>query len=117
MKPAPFDYTRPASLAEATAALADATGTAVALGGGQSLMPLLALRVAPADLLDDIGHLPALRIADETRERVRLGAGITHAMIEDGKVPDPSRGLMPRVATHISYRAVRNHGTIGRPGR
>ena len=42
-----------------------------------------------------------------------LGAGVTHAMIEDGRVPDPSRGLMPRVAASLAYRAIRTRGTIG----
>jgi carbon-monoxide dehydrogenase medium subunit len=44
---------------------------------------------------------------------VSLGACITHAAIEDGLVPDPSRGLMPKVASSLAYRAVRNRGTIG----
>jgi len=44
---------------------------------------------------------------------VTLGACITHAAIEDGRVPDPSRGLMRRVASNLAYRAVRNRGTIG----
>ena len=42
-----------------------------------------------------------------------LGAQITHAAIEDARVPDPSRGLMPTVAANIAYRAVRNRGTLG----
>ena len=42
-----------------------------------------------------------------------LGAGVTHAMIEDGRMPDPSRGLMPHAAAGLAYRAIRNRGTIG----
>ncbi|MGE0627150.1 MAG: xanthine dehydrogenase family protein subunit M [Hyphomicrobiaceae bacterium] len=113
MKSAPFEYVRPGSLDDAVAQLSQAGGIAVAVGGGQSLMPLLALRVAPADMLVDVGRLGELKAVEETADRVRLGAAVTHAMIEDGKVPDPSGGLMRRVATNIAYRAVRNHGTIG----
>ena len=113
MKPAPFDYVRPSSLAEATAALGDSSRLAVALGGGQSLMPLLALRVAPADVLIDLGRLPDLKQIEETDTHIRIGAGVTHAAIEDGHVPDPADGILKRVATNIAYRAVRNHGTIG----
>ena len=49
----------------------------------------------------------------EDDDSVTLGAGVTHAMIEDGRVADPSRGLMPRAAAGLAYRAIRNRGTIG----
>ncbi len=49
----------------------------------------------------------------ETPDSLWLGALTTHAAIEDGKIPDIFNGLMRRVAGQISYRAVRNHGTIG----
>ena len=111
MKPSHFDYVRPKSLADAIAALGQ-PGT-VAIAGGQSLLPLLSLRMAPADRLVDIGRLDELRGASQTADTVRIGAGITHAAIEDGKVADPSHGLMRKVASGIAYRAVRNHGTIG----
>jgi carbon-monoxide dehydrogenase medium subunit len=113
MKPARFDYVRPKTLADAIVALATAQGTAVAIAGGQSLLPLLSLRMAPADILVDIGRLDELKVTDNGRDCVRIGAGFTHAAIEDGKVADPSGGLMRKVATGIAYRAVRNHGTIG----
>jgi carbon-monoxide dehydrogenase medium subunit len=49
----------------------------------------------------------------DKKDGVTLGACITHSQIEDGRVPDPSRGLMRHVASRIAYRAVRNRGTIG----
>ena len=113
MKPAPFEYVRPQTLSEANFALANAERMAVAIAGGQSMMPLLALRMVPAALVVDIGRLEELKGATETREGVRIGAATTHAEIEDGMVPDPSGGLMRKVAAGIAYRAVRNHGTIG----
>ena len=111
MKPARFDYARPNTLGDAIKALSQPG--AVAIAGGQSLLPLLSLRMAPADILVDIGRLDELKGTTESRDGFRIGAGITHAAIEDGKVADPSGGLMRMVAAGIAYRAVRNHGTIG----
>ncbi len=64
-------------------------------------------------MLIDIARLPELAAVAEDDDAVTLGAGITHAMIEDGRMPDPSRGLMPHVAAGLAYRAIRNRGTIG----
>lgn len=113
MKSAPFDYARPKTVAEASALLAQDTVTTAAIAGGQSLIPMLNLRAAQVDLLVDLSRLEELKGVRETPEGVHIGALTTHAAIEDGKVPDPSGGLMQRVASTISYRAVRNHGTIG----
>ena len=71
------------------------------------------LRVALPELLVDISRLDELKIVSRTPDSLRIGALTTHAAIEDGKVPDIFSGLMRRVAGQISYRAVRNHGTIG----
>ena len=111
MKSAPFEYVRPGSIAEACAALAQ--DGAAAIAGGQSLLPMLNLRVAIVDLMVDIGRLDALKATRETPAGLEIGALVTHAAIEDGKVPDPFAGLLRHVAGQISYRAVRNHGTVG----
>jgi carbon-monoxide dehydrogenase medium subunit len=87
--------------------------TTAAIAGGQSLLPMLNLRVALIDLLVDISRLEELKEVAETPAGLRIGALTTHAAIEDGKIPDVSAGLMRRVAGQIAYRAVRNHGTIG----
>jgi carbon-monoxide dehydrogenase medium subunit len=113
MKPAPFDYLRPKSVAEASVALGRRGVTAVAIAGGQSLVPMLSLRIVLADLLVDIGRLDDLKPVTKTPDSLWIGALTTHAAIEDGKVPDMFGGLLQRVAGQISYRAVRNHGTIG----
>ena len=112
MKPAPFAYSRPASLDDALRLLA-AGDDAMPIAGGQSLVPLLALRMSAGERLVDIGRLDALRQVAETVTSVIVGAGITHAEIEDGRVPDPANGLMRRIAGGIAYRAIRNQGTIG----
>ena len=74
---------------------------------------MLNLRVVLIDLLVDISRLDDLKTVTETPDSVWLGALTTHSAIEDGKTPDIFGGLMRRIAGQISYRAVRNHGTIG----
>jgi aerobic carbon-monoxide dehydrogenase medium subunit len=113
MKAPAFDYVRPQSLGEAIALMARNAGEARLLAGGQSLLALMNLRLAAPALLIDIARLPELAVVVDDVDRVILGAGVTHAMIEDRRVPDPSRGLMPRVAASLAYRAIRNRGTIG----
>ncbi len=113
MKSAPFEYLRPKTVAEASVALGRRSTTTAAIAGGQSLIPMLNLRVALIDLLVDLSRLDDLKAVTKTPDSLWLGALTTHAAIEDGKVPDIFSGLMRRVAGQISYRAVRNHGTIG----
>ena len=112
MKAATFDYAVAKTVAEASALLAS-SGAAAAIAGGQSLLPMLNLRVALPDLLVDIGRLHELKEIAATSSTIRIGALTTHAAIEDGKLPEAFGGLMQKVAAKISYRAVRNHGTIG----
>jgi carbon-monoxide dehydrogenase medium subunit len=65
------------------------------------------------DLLVDIGRLQELKEVTATSTNIRIGALTTHAAIEDGKLPESFGGLMQKVASKISYRAIRNYGTIG----
>ena len=113
MKPPPLDYVRPETLGAAIAAMTRAGGGAKLLGGGQSLGPMLNLRVVRPDLLVDVSRLEELSRIEETPEGLRIGAALTHSAIEDGAVPDATNGLMDFVAAQIAYRAVRNRGTIG----
>jgi carbon-monoxide dehydrogenase medium subunit len=112
MKPVAFDYARPATVAEAVRTLASNTGAKV-LAGGQTLGPMLNLRLAQPALLVDITRIPELAAVGEDEDGVSIGATVTHAAIEDGRVPDPTDGFLPRVARGIAYRAVRTRGTIG----
>jgi carbon-monoxide dehydrogenase medium subunit len=113
MKPAAFDFLAAKTIAEAQAALAVEGPSTMLIAGGQSLLPMLSLRVAVPDLLIDIGGLEGLKESGKSATAIRLGALTTHADAEDGKIPDTFNGLLPRVASRISYRAVRNYGTIG----
>ena len=111
MKAPAFDYARPRDVAEAVKLLS--VEGAKAAAGTQSLGPMLNLRIAHPTLLVDLRGIDELRFASEDPDSVALGACVTHAQIEDGRVPDPTRGLMASIAANISYRAVRNRGTIG----
>ena len=113
MKPAAVDYVRARSLAEAFDLLARPNVDARVMAGGQSLVAMMNLRVASPDLLVDIARLPELGASTEDDSTVSYGACVTHATIEDRRVPDPSRGLMPHVAEGLAYRAIRNRGTLG----
>ena len=113
MKPVAFDYERPTTLADAAMLLGQANGFSKVLAGGQSLGPMLNLRLAQPDLLVDITSIAELTEVNDTQDHLQIGACITHANIEDGRIPDHFAGLMQRVAGRIAYRAVRNRGTIG----
>jgi carbon-monoxide dehydrogenase medium subunit len=109
MKAAAFDYVRPRDVAEAVAALA--SQGAKLLAGGQSLGPMLNLRLARPKLLVDIGRIDALRRIDDAGDAWRLGGAVTHAAIEDA--PALKGTMLGVVAAGVAYRAVRTRGTIG----
>ena len=113
MKPASFDYARPSTLADAIALLRSEERSVKLLAGGQSLGPMLNLRLAQPDLLVDITAVPDLLRVESEDDGLLIGACVTHADIEDGRVPDPTEGALPAVARAIAYRAVRNRGPIG----
>lgn len=113
MKPVPFKYVRPWSVEEAVAALVQGGMGAKPIAGGQSLGPMLNLRLARPAILVDVGSIPALRAIENRGDRLRVGAAVTHAEIEDGFLQEGAAGLMQKVAGTIAYRAVRNRGTIG----
>src|SRR4030081_778439 len=111
MKPVAFDYARPTSGPEAVQMLA-ANPQAKVLAGGQTLGPMLNLRLAQPALLVDITRIPELAAVSQDADAVTIGGTVPHAAIEDGRVPDPTGGFLARVARGIAYRAVRTRGTI-----
>jgi carbon-monoxide dehydrogenase medium subunit len=112
MKPAVFAYERPSSVTDALNMLAEEPG-ARPIAGGQSLGPMLNLRLATPSLLVDISRLDELTETGSDADAIVIGAGVRHAEFEDGKVPSPLPGLFERIALGIAYRAVRNRGTVG----
>jgi carbon-monoxide dehydrogenase medium subunit len=113
MKAAAFELLRPVGLPDALQMLSTGAGYTKLMGGSQSLGPMLNLRLAQPDTLVSISRLPELCGFTLNADSVVLGAGVTHAAIEDGLVPDVTLGLMPFVASNIAYRAIRNRGTLG----
>lgn len=113
MKAAAFAYDRPTDVKTALALMARADGTAKVIAGGQSLGPMLNLRLVEPDLIVDISGISELKWAERRGDELVIGACVTHGDIEDGRIPDVTRGAMQRVASAIAYRAVRNRGTIG----
>lgn len=111
MTPARFALRRAARW-EDLPALLDAPG-ATPVAGAQSLMPMLALRVTEPATLVTLDALPGYRAVEEAGGALRIGAGVTHAAIEDGIGPVPLRGWLARVAAGIAYRPIRNRGTLG----
>jgi carbon-monoxide dehydrogenase medium subunit len=113
MKPAPFDYVAPGTIEEACTLLAEAGGGATVLAGGQTLMPLLALRMSQPFVLVDINRIPALRGVVRTAGGTRIGAMTRqNDIIADGVLAAALPGLV--LATqHVGHHQTRNRGTIG----
>src|SRR5690606_4941226 len=97
MKPAAFELVRAGSVAEAVRVLASSDGMARVMGGGQSLVPMLNLRLAGAAQVIDLSRISELKSADIQDTVAVYGAGVTHAQIEDALVPDVTHGLMRKV--------------------
>jgi carbon-monoxide dehydrogenase medium subunit len=113
MKPVAFEIARPASLAQAVDLLATSNETAKVIAGGQSLGPMLNLRLAQPSLLVDITGIAELTRIERGDDQITLGACVTTADIEDGRIAVQGLPMLARVAGRIAYRAVRNRGTIG----
>ncbi|MBL7516418.1 FAD binding domain-containing protein, partial [Frankia nepalensis] len=113
MKPAPFEYHRPGSLDEATALLAELGDEAKVLAGGQSLVPMLSLRLAYFDHVVDISRLTELRGVTAADGYLRVGAGTTETAV--GADLDVARAvpLLTRATPLIGHFQIRNRGTLG----
>lgn len=113
MKPAAFEYHVPATSDEAVALLAEYGDEAKFIAGGQSLMPMLNLRLAVFEHLIDIGRLADLRGIEDRGDTVWIGAGTTQSTI--GKSDEIRRAvpLLARATPLIGHFQIRNRGTIG----
>ena len=113
MKAPKFELEQSPSLGDALKAIAAGAGMARALAGGQSLVPMLNLRLAPVDSLVDLSRVAELKKVEDKGDSIVYGAMLRHADFEDGRVPDCANGLLQHAAGKIAYRAVRNRGTMG----
>ena len=113
MKPPAFEYHAPASIDEAVTLLAGLGDGAKVLAGGQSLVPLLSLRLAYFDHLVDVGRIAELRGIRNEPESVLVGAATVDAEIErDGELAKRVP-LLARVTPFIGHFQIRNRGTVG----
>ncbi|MBD2897502.1 xanthine dehydrogenase family protein subunit M [Spirillospora sp. NPDC000708] len=112
MIPATFDYVRPASVDDAARALADAGEDAKVLAGGQSLMPLLRMRLAYPDALIDLGRLDGLREIRDDGGAVVIGAMATHHQVVGDPLVREHLPLLARATETVADPAVRHRGTF-----
>jgi len=113
MIPAKFDYVRPASIEDAVSALVDGGDDAKVIAGGQSLLPLLRLRLAYLDLLVDLGALDDLRGVTDAGDHLLIGARTTHYQIVHDPLIAQYCGLLAQAAGTVADPAVRHRGTLG----
>ncbi len=112
MKPAPFEYVRPDSLTEACQLLA-ADDDARVIAGGQTLVPMLAMRLARPARLVDILRLPELAGIRQDKDSVIVGATTRQAQAERDPVVRASVPMLARVLPWVGHPPTRNRGTIG----
>jgi aerobic carbon-monoxide dehydrogenase medium subunit len=113
MKPAPFSYHAPQTLDEALALLAEFGDEAKVLAGGQSLVPILALRLSRFEHLVDLNRIPALRYVTAADGVTRVGAMTTQAAIAGSEEVRRRVRLLADATARIGHFQIRNRGTIG----
>lgn len=113
MKAAPFAYARPASLAEALELLATAGAGARPLAGGQSLAPMLNMRLLRPELVVDLNRIPDMAGVTAIGEGTAIGAMTRYAEIERDPIVSERLPLLKEAIGWIGDRQVRNRGTLG----
>lgn len=113
MKPAPFTLHRPTTLREALSILSDVCDDGgLVLAGGQSLVPMMALRVAYPPHLVDINGIPELTGIEVVDGRLAIGAGVRHAQFHRPVEPGSLGVLLAEVSRHIAHYPIRMRGTF-----
>lgn len=113
MIPASFDYVAPTSVADALSALAEAGDDAKVLAGGQSLLPVLKLRMAAPALVIDLGRIAELRGVRRDGDKVVVGAMTTHHDVIADPLVREHVGLLAKTAATVADAQVRYRGTLG----
>jgi carbon-monoxide dehydrogenase medium subunit len=108
-----FDYATPGTVAEAVALLAASGGTARPLAGGQSLLPILAFRMAAPSLLVDLRKIPGLDKIEVGPGGVTLGARVRWCDIEADARLATAQPLLAAAIAHVAHYQIRNRGTVG----
>jgi 2-furoyl-CoA dehydrogenase FAD binding subunit len=112
MKPARFDYIRAADIAEAHAALADYGKDARVIAGGQTLLPMLSMRLVRPKAVVDIMHLPELRKIVATGNDIRIGAGVRQAELLAWPTLDENLPLLKKALPWVGHAQTRSRGTV-----
>ena len=113
MKLPPFDYACPATIAEAVSLLASYSGEAKVIAGGQSLMPMMAFRLATPSLLVDLRKIEGLDRIDIGKDGIRIGAKVRWRDILDSMVLRKAHPLLVAAIGHVAHYQIRNRGTVG----
>ena len=113
MKPAPFTYAAPSTIEEALALLAEYGDTAKLLAGGQSLMPLMNLRLARPQYIIDLNRITGLDSIQERDGALVVGTMTRQRRLERGPTVQQHYPLLSEAATLIGHVAIRNRGTVG----
>lgn len=113
MKPAAFDYAAPASVEDAVSLLAQHEGEAKVLAGGQSLMPLLNMRLARPSLLVDLGRVAALDYIRDADGGLAIGAMTKQRTVERSPLVESCHPILHRATRFIAHPQIRNRGTFG----
>jgi carbon-monoxide dehydrogenase medium subunit len=113
MKPAPFDYVAPASIAEACSALADAGGGATVLAGGQTLIPLLNLRMSQPFIIVDLNKIAELQGIARTDRGTRIGAMTRQCEVIASETLSHELPVLIEAVRHVGHHQTRNRGTVG----
>ncbi len=111
MKNPPFHYHRPATLDEALALLAELGDEAKILAGGQSLLPVMALRLGRPEHVIDIGTIDSLKTIN-TDDGLTIGAMVRHAQAEKSPEVAANAPMVAAALPHVGHRAIRNRGTV-----
>lgn len=112
MKPPPFRYRAPSTVDEAVAALAEAGDTGKVLAGGQSLVPLLNMRLAGPQVLVDVNRVAGLDVVEVDDEVVRVGATVRQADLERHAAASAAIPLLHEALGHVAHPVIRNRGTV-----
>jgi carbon-monoxide dehydrogenase medium subunit len=113
MKAPAFDYVKPKDLPEALRLLQQYGAGAQVLAGGQSLMAIMNLGLAMPEILVDITGIDGLRDIQETEQGIRVGALVTHAILESNLLIAQKVPLLWQCVPHVAHLAIRNVGTLG----
>jgi carbon-monoxide dehydrogenase medium subunit len=111
VKPSPFTYHRPEQLNDALSTLAELGGAAKVLAGGQSLLPILSMRIAAPEHLVDINRLAKLDYVRSDQTGVRVGALARQASVERDDAAAKAQPLLRQALRHVAHPTIRNRGT------